>query len=301
MRDVGGREPVRPDIDELYDAFKHPRADRPSLPLLDPAEARAYVREVRDKVLDVLDARAAGGAAGCSSTASCSAWSSSTSSSTTRRCWPPTSCARARRCSTRPPAAGRRARRSAAEVLVPAGPFTMGTSTEPWALDNERPAHEVDVRAVLDRHRAGDQRRLPARSSTTAATTTRAGGPARAGPHRAGRRARRAPLFWERRDGSWWRRRVRRASSRSRRDEPVMHVMLVRGRRLRALGRQAAAHRGRVGEGRPARPGHRAVAGATRGATTTRRRRTPTSASATCARPRSAPTRPAPRRSACTS
>ena len=32
-----------------------------------------------------------------------------------------------------------------AEVLVPGGPFTMGTSTEPWALDNERPAHTVQV------------------------------------------------------------------------------------------------------------------------------------------------------------
>jgi len=28
VRDVGGREPVRTDIDELYDAFQHPRADR---------------------------------------------------------------------------------------------------------------------------------------------------------------------------------------------------------------------------------------------------------------------------------
>ncbi len=33
------------------------------------------------------------------------------------------------------------------EVIVPAGPFTMGTSTEPWALDNERPAHQVHVDA----------------------------------------------------------------------------------------------------------------------------------------------------------
>ncbi len=38
-----------------------------------------------------------------------------------------------------------RARLAAREVLVPAGPFTMGTSTEPWALDNERPAHAVDL------------------------------------------------------------------------------------------------------------------------------------------------------------
>jgi gamma-glutamyl hercynylcysteine S-oxide synthase len=31
------------------------------------------------------------------------------------------------------------------EVLVPGGPFTMGTSDDPWALDNERPAHTVQV------------------------------------------------------------------------------------------------------------------------------------------------------------
>ncbi|MGH3249497.1 MAG: SUMF1/EgtB/PvdO family nonheme iron enzyme, partial [Trebonia sp.] len=30
-------------------------------------------------------------------------------------------------------------------VHLPGGPFTMGTSAEPWALDNERPAHAVDV------------------------------------------------------------------------------------------------------------------------------------------------------------
>src|SRR5690349_196800 len=55
VRDVGGRDPVRRDIDELYDAFKHARHDRPALPLLNPAEARAYVAQVRDKALDVLD------------------------------------------------------------------------------------------------------------------------------------------------------------------------------------------------------------------------------------------------------
>src|SRR6185436_7224958 len=43
-----------------------------------------------------------------------------------------------------PPPPGRAL--SARAALVPGGPFTMGTSTEPWALDNERPAHVVDVR-----------------------------------------------------------------------------------------------------------------------------------------------------------
>src|SRR3989442_15137128 len=54
VRDVGGREPVREDIDNMYDAFQHPRADRPALPLLSPTETRSYVREVRTKVMDIL-------------------------------------------------------------------------------------------------------------------------------------------------------------------------------------------------------------------------------------------------------
>ena len=49
----------------------------------------------------------------------------------------------------RPAARRRGARCRRAEVLVPGGPFTMGTSTEPWALDNERPAHTVDVPAFF--------------------------------------------------------------------------------------------------------------------------------------------------------
>ena len=55
LREVGGREPMHPEIDPLYDAFEHPRAERPKLPLLPPAEARAYGHEVRGRVLDVLD------------------------------------------------------------------------------------------------------------------------------------------------------------------------------------------------------------------------------------------------------
>src|SRR5919112_530624 len=56
VRDVGGREPLRPEIDGLYDAFQHSRASRVDLPLLGPAEARAYVAEVREKALDALGA-----------------------------------------------------------------------------------------------------------------------------------------------------------------------------------------------------------------------------------------------------
>src|SRR5919199_4247314 len=38
VRDVGGREPVREDIDNPYDAFQHPRAHRPALPPLGPPQ-----------------------------------------------------------------------------------------------------------------------------------------------------------------------------------------------------------------------------------------------------------------------
>src|ERR1039457_5284517 len=55
LREVGGRDPLHPEIDPLYDAFEHPRSERPTLPLLPPEQARAYGREVRGRVLDLLD------------------------------------------------------------------------------------------------------------------------------------------------------------------------------------------------------------------------------------------------------
>src|SRR5271166_5758680 len=60
-----GGDPARPgllpsEVDSLYDAFKHKRADRPRLPLLPPVEARAYDYEVRGRVLDLLERTAPG-------------------------------------------------------------------------------------------------------------------------------------------------------------------------------------------------------------------------------------------------
>src|SRR5690606_41800102 len=55
LRAAGGITPLRPEIDDIYDAFKHPRKDRPSLPLLSPGEARRYISGVRGRVFDVLD------------------------------------------------------------------------------------------------------------------------------------------------------------------------------------------------------------------------------------------------------
>ena len=146
VRDVGGREPLRQDIDELYDAFQHARADRPALPLLDPAGTRAYIAEVRDKVLDVLDHVRFDGrplvenAFAFGMVAQHEQQHDETMLATHQlRAGAPVLTA------PEPPQPPAGRRMPAAEVLVPGGEFSMGTSTEPWALDNERPAHRVTV------------------------------------------------------------------------------------------------------------------------------------------------------------
>src|SRR3954469_385023 len=58
VRALGG-DPVGAHLDDLYDAFRHPRPERPALPLLDPASARAYIDEVRHRALALLDGDAA--------------------------------------------------------------------------------------------------------------------------------------------------------------------------------------------------------------------------------------------------
>src|SRR6185436_13192585 len=231
VRDVGGRAPVRQDIDGLYDAFRHPRADRPLLPLLGPAQARGYVREVREKVLDVLDHSPLEGrpllhrAFAFGMVAQHEQQHDETMLATHQLRSggvalgaPPPPSPRSPRS---PQSPQRDARVLADEVLVPGGPFTMGTSTEPWALDNERPAHVVDVGPFF---------------IDTAAVTNGAylafidaGGyddprwwTARGWEHRQAV-ALSAPRFWQREGDTWWRLRfgIREQVPPY---EPVMHV-----------------------------------------------------------------------------
>src|SRR5262252_2134292 len=146
LREVGGREPMHPEIDPLYDAFEHPRAERPTLPLLPPAEARHYAGEVRGRVLDLLEAATFSGAPlvtggfafGMIAQHEQQHDETMLITHQLRRGAPVLS-------APAPPPAPPDALGLPAEVLVRGGPFTMGTSTEPWALDNERPAHTVNV------------------------------------------------------------------------------------------------------------------------------------------------------------
>ncbi len=143
VRDVGGREPLRPEIDGLYDAFQHSRASRVDLPLLTPAETRSYVAEVRDKALDALHTSPLEGRRlvehgfAFGMIVQHEQQHDETMLATHQlRAGAPVLHAPA-------PPPGRPL--PDREVLVPGGPFTMGTSTEAWALDNERPAHVLDV------------------------------------------------------------------------------------------------------------------------------------------------------------
>ena len=52
---IGDREPLRGDLGRLYDAIESPRKIRGQLPILRDAELRAYLEEVRERTLEVLD------------------------------------------------------------------------------------------------------------------------------------------------------------------------------------------------------------------------------------------------------
>jgi len=220
LRAAAGASAVRPDIDDIYDAFEHPRAERPSLPLLSPAESRAYVTVVRDKVIDSLEkVPLVGALAGDGFVYHMVIQHEHQHDETMLATHqlrkgapvlldPPDS----------PAAAGADV---VPEVLIPGGPFLMGTSDDPWAYDNERPGHMVDVPSFcIDTTPVGN---------AAYAAFIEAGG------YRDSRwwhpkgwewrssSGKEAPGFWFREGGQWLRRRLGRVEPVPM-DEPVQHV-----------------------------------------------------------------------------
>ncbi len=147
LREVGGATPIDASLDDLYDAFRHPRPNRPALPLLGPADARRYIADVRGRALDGLETAdlddgrqllAGGFVYGMivqhehQHDETMLASLQLMDGEGYRPLAPP------------PPAP---ASVVDGEVLVPAGPFVMGTDSDAFAYDNERPAHVVDLPA----------------------------------------------------------------------------------------------------------------------------------------------------------
>jgi gamma-glutamyl hercynylcysteine S-oxide synthase len=146
LRRIAGEQASDGRFDRVYDALESPRAERQNLELLPPAEARAYAADVRARVLDVLEEidlesgdRLLRDAFVYRMIIQHEYQHQETILATLQlrdgaypfedEQDPP----------IEPPAS--------AEVLVEGGPFVMGTDDEPWAYDNERDAHEVELPA----------------------------------------------------------------------------------------------------------------------------------------------------------
>lgn len=127
-------------LDQMYDAFLHPRAERPSLPLLSAGESRRFIADVRGRVLDGLERTE--DLFPYAMVAQHEQQHDETMLAThqLRQGVPLLG-------SDTPLPPGRGVAHDA--VLVPAGEFVLGVDAEdePWSLDNERPARVVDVPA----------------------------------------------------------------------------------------------------------------------------------------------------------
>lgn len=222
LRAGAGIEAMRPEIDDLYDAFEHPRSERPSLPLLTPKESTEYVDLVRRKVLDSLETArvdtgepllAGGFVYGMVLQHEHQHDETMLATHQLRRGAPALPAADL----TPAPSAGTVER----EVRVPAGEFVMGTSVDPWAYDNERPARTVHLPAYWI-----DTTPLPVRSYRHFVEDGGYDDPrwwTDGGWDWRCRSGKRAPAFWVRDGASWLRRRFGLVEPLPD-EEPVQHV-----------------------------------------------------------------------------
>ncbi len=141
LRAVDDRAAVDPTYDDLYDAFEHPRATRPSLPLLGPDGARKYIAGVREEVLGLLEGVDPDSDDHLRFLYRMVIQHEHQHDETmlaTRQLMGE---------DARPPPASttapRRGHLGDAEVLVAGADVVVGTSDDEWAHDNERDAHRV--------------------------------------------------------------------------------------------------------------------------------------------------------------
>ncbi|MCA1838881.1 MAG: ergothioneine biosynthesis protein EgtB [Actinomycetota bacterium] len=145
LRMVAGVPASDPELDDIYDAFKHARKERTKLRLLGPHESRSYITDVRGQVFDVLDRTefdpsnpllAEGFVYGM--VVQHEHQHDETMLATLQL-----------RSGAEYPVKQRALPRAPVDVgqqvYVEGGPFQMGTDLEPWAYDNERPQHTVDL------------------------------------------------------------------------------------------------------------------------------------------------------------
>jgi iron(II)-dependent oxidoreductase len=135
-----GLELLRPDLADLYDAFETPRAVRGEIEALGPAEARDYLATVRARVAESLERNGLGDGVVYEMVLRHELQHSETMRQTMAIAGllPPGEKSKLSEPLPRLPD-------GAAWIELPAGPFTMGASSEGFAYDNERPRHTVRV------------------------------------------------------------------------------------------------------------------------------------------------------------
>jgi iron(II)-dependent oxidoreductase len=216
LRTVGGDEPLRSEHDDVYDAFAHERSERSELPYLPPDAARAFVDDVRARSLRLVRGVEENGDRILEDgfvfglVVQHELQHNETMAQTMQLGGLPAQI-------DPPPAV-----RSSGEIVLDGDRAVLGAAPdEPWAYDNERPAHEIELAPYrIDRalttnadyvafidEGGYEERRLWSDEGWAWRTEERAT----------------APLYWERGGDGW---------SRSRfgvvepvpGDEPVVHV-----------------------------------------------------------------------------
>jgi iron(II)-dependent oxidoreductase len=147
-----GGDPTRPGllpaaVDGLYDAFVHSRASRVDLPLLPPADARTYCDTVRSKALDALDVLPDDDGSGVDPAFAYGLVISHENQHDETMLQALSLRSGPAILGSGAPLPHGRSGVTGTSVLVPGGPFVLGVdaAVEPHSLDNERPAHVVDV------------------------------------------------------------------------------------------------------------------------------------------------------------
>jgi gamma-glutamyl hercynylcysteine S-oxide synthase len=140
LRTVGGEEPLHETHDDVYDAFAHERSERGELPYLPPAAARAFVDDVRVRSLGLLDRVAADGDPLLEHgfvfglVVQHELQHIETMAQTMQLGGLPAQI-------DPPPEV-----HASGEIAVAGGRAVLGAGPdEPWAYDNERPAHDVEL------------------------------------------------------------------------------------------------------------------------------------------------------------
>jgi gamma-glutamyl hercynylcysteine S-oxide synthase len=147
LRNLAAATPTDARYDDLYDAFAHPRRERATLPILSPDAACAYIAEVRARTLDLLhtidldeDNPLLHHAFVYGMVIQHEHQHAETMLATIQLSERPYDLASPERRREAPATAP-----AAEPFTIGAGAFTMGSDDEPWAYDNERPAHRVEL------------------------------------------------------------------------------------------------------------------------------------------------------------